>query len=665
MVAGRLLQSCVLVLIAACAGAPSAPRTAPAAAAATAPQVADVRAAVFEVVIPKFENPGMAYAEALPVHLLPHHERTDAYHSIGTAFTLDGTTFVSAAHVFQVFVETQYGERRLRDGDGTVYEIDQFVRHSGVRDLVVFTLRDPPVVAQPLTRGPRAEVGAQVYTVGSALGEGLSVRGGNVASFTPEPLESAWNFIRYSAPASPGNSGGPLLDDQGRVVGVVVRKSTDENLNYAVPIEELDRLSSSRADFYSRLGESESGQHLVADWRFEVGLPASYGVLAAAGKAAYYDAVLQHRTAFVTKFADKIFPTAAELRPYLREQSAYYYPSELVRAPSGRWWIGEATSTSSYEVAPEQGLYLGKTGDYFYVVLERANDVPLATFVSEPQRVIDAMLRALDITRTYAGAEIRVTGYGPAHHQESWQDSLGRPWTSTTWRLVGDKSSTLHCTPYPRGLACILTETSTPAEPLHVAYARINAPRWTLSYDGRVKDWIEYLALDPALRPAFLTGAVTLGSGKLEVRLGAISVAATSAGLSPDSIVVADAEYASLAPPSLHVSAIGITTTKTRGVSLRVDRVVEPLATGTQSWRDYWDAVVARRAPYDGKVVRDGETAEIIVVEAASPVSLSPDHNVAARAVVSCWTGDNVAVPDATLGKLCAAFRKGLAITAD
>jgi hypothetical protein len=35
---------------------------------------------------------------------------------------------------------------------------------------------------------------------------------------------------------SPGNSGGPLLDEAGHVVGIVLRKSANENLNYSLPI---------------------------------------------------------------------------------------------------------------------------------------------------------------------------------------------------------------------------------------------------------------------------------------------------------------------------------------------------------------------------------------------------------------------------------------------
>lgn len=36
--------------------------------------------------------------------------------------------------------------------------------------------------------------------------------------------------------ASPGNSGGPLCDGEGKVIGIVIGKSPNENLNYSPPI---------------------------------------------------------------------------------------------------------------------------------------------------------------------------------------------------------------------------------------------------------------------------------------------------------------------------------------------------------------------------------------------------------------------------------------------
>jgi S1-C subfamily serine protease len=44
--------------------------------------------------------------------------------------------------------------------------------------------------------------------------------------------------IQTDAAANPGNSGGPAIDERGRLVGVLVSGS-GENLNFAVPIAKV------------------------------------------------------------------------------------------------------------------------------------------------------------------------------------------------------------------------------------------------------------------------------------------------------------------------------------------------------------------------------------------------------------------------------------------
>jgi hypothetical protein len=65
------------------------------------------------------------------------------------------------------------------------------------------------------------------------------VRDGLYTSDTPEDLEGRWQWLRFSAAASPGNSGGPLIDRNGKVVGVVLRKSPNESLNFALAIGQV------------------------------------------------------------------------------------------------------------------------------------------------------------------------------------------------------------------------------------------------------------------------------------------------------------------------------------------------------------------------------------------------------------------------------------------
>ncbi len=88
-----------------------------------------------------------------------------------------------------------------------------------------------------LERAPAVpSVGDPVLVVGSPLGLDDSVSTGIVSAIRTEGFD---DYIQFSAPVSPGSSGGPLVDDAGRVVGVTVMKAVvegAEGLGFAIPI---------------------------------------------------------------------------------------------------------------------------------------------------------------------------------------------------------------------------------------------------------------------------------------------------------------------------------------------------------------------------------------------------------------------------------------------
>jgi S1-C subfamily serine protease len=83
------------------------------------------------------------------------------------------------------------------------------------------------------------EVGQKVYTIGNVSGEGIAIRDGITASTTKDPNNPKIEYLRFSAAASPGNSGGPLVDGYGNVVGLVFAGTFSENYNLATAAEHL------------------------------------------------------------------------------------------------------------------------------------------------------------------------------------------------------------------------------------------------------------------------------------------------------------------------------------------------------------------------------------------------------------------------------------------
>ena len=87
----------------------------------------------------------------------------------------------------------------------------------------------------------------EVYAVGSPMDETLqaTITKGVVSAIRMDP-RSGIRLIQADVPVSPGNSGGPLLDAQGNVVGLTVAVYADDRaqaLNFFIPIQDaLDAL---------------------------------------------------------------------------------------------------------------------------------------------------------------------------------------------------------------------------------------------------------------------------------------------------------------------------------------------------------------------------------------------------------------------------------------
>lgn len=82
----------------------------------------------------------------------------------------------------------------------------------------------------------RPRLGESVMAVGSPLGLGGTISVGLVSGF--RSIDGS-DWVQFSAPISPGNSGGPVVDTRGEVVGIASGKYVGdgvEALGFAIPV---------------------------------------------------------------------------------------------------------------------------------------------------------------------------------------------------------------------------------------------------------------------------------------------------------------------------------------------------------------------------------------------------------------------------------------------
>ena len=104
-------------------------------------------------------------------------------------------------------------------------------------DLAVISVGGRLPVLDLMKRRPA--IGEPVLVLGSPLGLGGTVTSGIVSAFR---TDDGLDYLQFSAPISPGNSGGPLVNSEGEVVGVAVSKLVGEGaegLGFAIPTTRL------------------------------------------------------------------------------------------------------------------------------------------------------------------------------------------------------------------------------------------------------------------------------------------------------------------------------------------------------------------------------------------------------------------------------------------
>jgi S1-C subfamily serine protease len=129
--------------------------------------------------------------------------------------------------------------------DGKVYEAT-FVGADPVNDIAVIKIDAPKEVLFPVqfADSSKLQVGMKVFAIGNPFGLERTMTTGIISSLN-RSLKIHGNrtiksIIQIDAAINPGNSGGPLLDSQGRLIGIntaiASRTGQSSGVGFAIPI---------------------------------------------------------------------------------------------------------------------------------------------------------------------------------------------------------------------------------------------------------------------------------------------------------------------------------------------------------------------------------------------------------------------------------------------
>ncbi|MDD3174063.1 MAG: trypsin-like peptidase domain-containing protein [Herbinix sp.] len=157
--------------------------------------------------------------------------------SIGSGFFVGEGKVVTNYHVIEGATKIV-----VKTYDKKEYAISTILGYDEELDLAILELKKDYVIlnlCQEETAG-----GEDVYTFGSPLGLTGTMTKGMVSTASRTIESEKAEFIQIDASISPGNSGGPLVNANGEVIGINTLYYVDgQNLNFAINVKELQKIN--------------------------------------------------------------------------------------------------------------------------------------------------------------------------------------------------------------------------------------------------------------------------------------------------------------------------------------------------------------------------------------------------------------------------------------
>lgn len=168
----------------------------------------------------------------------------------GTAEFIDNEgTLVTNAHIVtytQLGKVNTFKNYSIRFASEEEYRKAELLKYDTEKDIAVLKLSDPTASFQAIKLGnsDKLSFGDKVYAVGNGSNYGLSLTQGiiSIPKINVEYENKKREVIQCDLTISSGNSGGALLDEKGRMIGITTFRTKDNSGNiiyglaYCIPI---------------------------------------------------------------------------------------------------------------------------------------------------------------------------------------------------------------------------------------------------------------------------------------------------------------------------------------------------------------------------------------------------------------------------------------------
>ncbi len=297
-------------------------------------------------------------------------DRNDRLLGFGSGFLVGQNQVITSFHL----IEGAAKGTATQVGKPTKYTIDGIVAVDKQNDLAILKAKVPAVEPLPLGDSDMVTIGEAVYVAGNPKGLEGTFSNDIVNSIREEDAKKRFQMTTL---ISPGNSGGPVLNGKGEVIGIsCITLQSGQNLNVAIPSNHLKELLARSGDV-KPLGQDN--QSISAETHLKRGY-AKYRL------DQYQDAIVDYDTAIGLKpdfanayyfrgaakrllgeYRDAIddYDTAIDLKP---DFARAYYSRGTMRGDLGEHLIAIQNYNKAIDVKPDYAFAYLRRGIANYLL---------------------------------------------------------------------------------------------------------------------------------------------------------------------------------------------------------------------------------------------------------------------------------------------------------
>lgn len=155
--------------------------------------------------------------------------------STGSGFVaMDYGILITNAHVIDEAVGNSNYKVEAVTEENRIYKVTGVLGYSKGNDYAILKINSGKKIEPLKISVEYQKVGSDIFTVGSPLGLKNTVSDGIISNY----YDNKNKRYQFTAPISPGSSGGALLNSKGQVIGITYATiESGQNINLAIPIK--------------------------------------------------------------------------------------------------------------------------------------------------------------------------------------------------------------------------------------------------------------------------------------------------------------------------------------------------------------------------------------------------------------------------------------------